>query len=141
MAPSRYLAFINFVFHVTHRGGDAFVYLGESRRIRSLRRADLFRAGDARALRQDQRAVGKLERIVDPVRDEETRLSELARDSLEVAAQSPRRDVIELTERFVEKDDGRIDGKRARQRHALAHAAGKLVHVFVFRPGELDAVE
>ena len=41
-------------------------------------------------------------------------------------------------ERFVEQQHVRIDGERARQRHALAHAARQLVRVVA---GKLSEVE
>jgi len=85
------------VLGIAHRGGDPVVCGFERRGIGALCPGDVF-GMYACALRQDQSAIGEFKRIVDPVRDEKTRLSKLARDAVEVAAQSARGDVIELAE-------------------------------------------
>ena len=48
---------------------------------------------------------------------------------------------VERTERLVEQQHLRVDGQRARQRHALALAAGQLVGVAGLKTGEPDDLQ
>ena len=66
--------------------------------------------------------VGYWTRIVDPVRDQHARLAEPPHQLGHVGAKRLRGHVIELTEAFVEQEQGRIDGQRACQRRSLAHS-------------------
>ena len=45
---------------------------------------------------------------------------------------------VDRGERLVEQQHVRIDGERARQRHALAHAAGQLVRIVTGKFGEVE---
>ena len=48
---------------------------------------------------------------------------------------------VERAERLVEQQDARLDGERARQRDALALAAGQLRRIAVAERAELDQIE
>ena len=44
---------------------------------------------------------------------------------------------VERAERLIEQEDARLDGQRARERHALALPAGELVRIAIGEPVEL----
>ena len=48
---------------------------------------------------------------------------------------------VERGERLVEQQHVRIDGERARQRRALAHAAGQLVRIVIGELGETESFQ
>ncbi len=48
---------------------------------------------------------------------------------------------VDRGERLVEQQHVGIDGQRARQRHALAHAAGQLVRIVIGKFGEVEIFE
>ena len=50
-------------------------------------------------------------------------------------------DLVERAERLVHQQQLRIEGERARDRHALLHAAGQLPGKFPLEAGELDQRE
>ena len=60
-------------------------------------------------------------------------------DAAELLLQLPARDRVERAERLVHQQDGRIDGERARDAHALALAAGELVRPAVRIGGRIES--
>ena len=48
---------------------------------------------------------------------------------------------VERTERLVEQQDARLDGQRARERDALALAAGQLAGIAIGQPVQLNEIE
>ena len=103
------------------------------REIDLARRADL---GD-RALAHDDDAVAELHRLGLIVRDIDRGDAERAQQPIELAAQPIAQRGVERGQRLVEQQDARPDRHRARQRHALALAAGELVDPAVLQPRDV----
>ena len=89
----------------THRGCDLGVKICNLVRVRPRLVADADLEGHLGRRTQHQRSIGHLKRIIDPVGNQQTGLVEFAGDLEEIPAQGPRCDVVELTERFIEKND------------------------------------
>ena len=71
-------------------------------------------------------AVGEHRRLVERVGDEEDRRRGLAPQAQELVAHQEARLLVERAERLVEQDQARLHDERARDAHALAHAAREL---------------
>src|SRR6266536_303827 len=84
-------------------------------------------------------AIAEHERLADVVGDEDDGLAIAHPDRLEELVHVRARLGVERAERLVHEEHGRIDGERARQRDAHAHAARELVRERVLEPGERDA--
>ena len=101
--------------------------------VEFLRRADLFDA----ALVEHDDAIGELHRFVLIMRDEDGRQSGLLVHVAQPAAQILAHARVERAEGLVEQQHARLDGERARERHALALAAGELRRIARAEPVEL----
>ncbi len=112
--------------------------------VARVRNVDVDDALDSRRPRaHHDHAIGKLHGFVDIVRDEDDRLALRLPDAQQLAAHDQPGDGIERAERLVEKQHVGIDGERARDLHALLHAARKLLRVGVLEalePDERDVV-
>src|ERR1700722_944586 len=97
--------------------------------------------GAARARGHHHDLVGERHRLVDAVGDEHQRLLVDLPDAQELLLQDGAVLLVERRERLVHQQDLGIVGKGARDRDALAHAAGELVGVVVREAGEAGAVE
>ena len=86
-------------------------------------------------------AVGDLERLVLVVGDEHAGDVHLVVQPAQPAAQLLAHLRVERAERLVEQQHPRLDGERARQRDALALAAGELRGIAVAEPVELHQRE
>ena len=73
-----------------------------------------------------QHAVGELHRLGDVVGDQQAGLLQLVLDLQHLVAEQEARLLVERAERLVHQQDLRLRGERARDRDALAHAAGEL---------------
>ncbi len=100
-------------------------------------RADLFDL----ALAHDDDAVGKLQRFLLVVSDEDGGVAGAIVKLAQPAAQFLADLGIERAEGFVEQQDARLDRHGAGQCHTLALAAGKLVRIALFEPRKLDHIE
>ena len=89
----------------------------------------------------EHQLVGELERLVLVVRDEDRGDVQLLVQAAQPAAQLLAHLGIERAERLVEQQHARADGERARERDALALAAGKLRRIAVGEPAELHELE
>ena len=88
--------------------------------------------GDPRRMaRQQQDAVGEIDRLFEVVRDQHRGRAGLDEDALQLLAHEQRHLVVERRERLVEEQDFRLDDQRAHDRDELLLAAGHLVGVAV----------
>ena len=88
--------------------------------------------GDPRRMaRQQQDAVGEIDRLLEIVRDQHRRGAGLHEDALQLLAHEQRHLVVERRERLVEKQDFRLDHQRAHDRDQLLLAAGHLIGIEV----------
>ena len=101
------------------------------------RRADLLDA----AVVEDDDLLGDLHRLLLVVRDEDGRHVHLVVEAAQPGAQLLAHRGVERAERLVEQQHPRLDGERARQRHALALAAGELRRVAVGEAVEVHELE
>ena len=85
--------------------------------------------------------VGDVHRLLLVVRDEDRRHVHLVVQAAQPGAQLLAHARVERAERLVEEEHLRLDGERARERHALPLAAGELRGVAVGRARELDELE
>ena len=90
---------------------------------------------------QGHDAVGKQDRLVDVVGDQDDGLAFLGPDLLELVLQLGARQRVERREGLVEQQDVGIGGQRAGDGDALAHAAGKLGRPAVGGVAEADHVD
>ena len=97
-------------------------------RAASKRTKSAIRAGSAR---QQQDAVGEIDRLFEIVRDQHGRGAGLHEDALQLLAHEQRHLVVERRERLVEEQDLRLDHQRAHDRDELLLAAGHLVGIAV----------
>ncbi len=86
-------------------------------------------ADPSRCRRHDYDAIGQARRFPHVVCNEDNRFAALLPNALDVAVKLLARHGVERRERFVHQEHTRVRRQRARQRHALFHAAGKLMHV------------
>ena len=77
--------------------------------------------------------VAEQDRLLDRVRHEDHRLAHLVENARELLLHDDFGLRIERGERLVHQQDRPLHDQRARQRHALAHAAGELVGRFYIR--------
>ena len=94
------------------------------------------------AICQYRDAVAYGVKAIEVMGDHENRQSQGLLQSPDQDVELPGRDRVKPGGRFVEKHDVRVEGKRARQCHALGHAArdlgGKLVAVPRIQPDHLE---
>ena len=84
--------------------------------------------------------VSQDDRFVNIVRDEQHRLASRRADPLQLALHVGTRMGVERRERLVHQQHIGLDRERAREVDALAHAAGELVRVVVFKPLEVETL-
>ena len=99
-------------------------------------------AGDAAgpAGEQDD-ALAEAGGLAHVVGDEDDRAAGRAPDALELLVQQVARDGVERGERLVHEQHGTVLREGARERDALAHAAGELVRALLGGIREVDGVE
>ncbi len=119
-----------FADEVLHKGGLRLL-------VDLLRRTDLLQA----ALVEHDHAVGELERLLLVVRHEHRGDVDLLVQLAQPAAQFLAHLGVERAERLVEQEDARLDGERARERHALALPARKLRRIAMAEGPELHQFE
>ena len=108
-------------------------------RIVALRHVDDDFVDDAAgAPAHDQHAVGQRHGFRQIVGDEQRGLARELQRLRQVALQHHAGLRVDRRERLVEQQHMRIDGQRARQRHALAHAAGQLVRIVIGKFREIE---
>ena len=95
----------------------------------------------ARPRRHDADAVGEHGRLVERVRDEEHGRRRLAPQAQEFVAHQEARLLVERAERLVEQDQARLHDERARDAHALAHAARELRGIARREVGQADELQ
>ena len=81
--------------------------------------------------RQQQHAVGEVDRLFEIVRDQHRGGAGFHEDALQLLAHEQRHLVVERRERLVEKQDLRLDHQRAHDRDELLLAAGHLIGIAV----------
>ena len=101
-----------------------------------LRRTVGFRHGDlaqdsTRRRGEHVHAVAEIDGFFDGMRHEEHRCLRFLPQLVEQLLHAEPRGRIERAERLVHQDDARPEDQRARDRHALAHAAGELARILV----------
>ena len=89
----------------------------------------------------DHDPVGDLQRLFLVVRDEHAGDVQFVVQAAQPATQLLAHLGVERAERLVEQQHARLDGERARQRNALALAAGELVRIAIAEPVELDQLQ
>ena len=88
--------------------------------------------GDLRRMaRQQQNAVGEIDRLFEIVRDQHGGGAGLHEDALQLLAHEQRHLVVERRERLVEEQDFRLDHQRPHDRDQLLLAARHLVGIAV----------
>ena len=87
----------------------------------------------ARPPREHDDAIGHEDGLVDVVRHVEDRLARPLPDRQQLLLHELARLGVERGERLVHQQHGRIDGQRARDAHALPHAARELVRIAASR--------
>ena len=78
------------------------------------------------AVLDDDDPVGELDGLQHVVRHEQHGLLRPLPDRLELLAQLPRRDRVEVAERLVHQQEVGLDRERAGDPHALLHPAGEM---------------
>src|ERR1700730_1058320 len=86
-------------------------------------------ANAARCRRHDDDPIGQASGFAHIVCDEDNRFAPLLPNALDIAVKLLARHGVERSERFVHQEHTRVRRKGARQRDALFHSAGKLMHV------------
>ena len=86
--------------------------------------------------REHAAAVAEEDRLLDVVGDEQDRLLRRLRDLVELLAERDARLRIDGRERLVHQHHFGIRGERARDGHALLHAAGELVRILLLEADE-----
>ena len=86
-------------------------------------------------------AVGEPNGLANVVRHEDDRLAGRAPDPLDLALEDLARLRVERGERLVHQEDRGVGRERARDRAALAHAAGQLVRVAIAEAPEVHQAE
>src|SRR5262249_38712224 len=84
-----------------------------------------------RTAREQENAVGEIDRLLEVVRDEHRRRARFHEDALERVAHEQRHLVVEGRERLVEKKDLRFHHERSHDRDELLLAARQLIGVTV----------
>ncbi len=124
------------------RQRDRFADEGDDERrgwpiVEFFRRADLF---DAAFVEHDD-AIGELHRLILIMRDENRRQSRLLMNVAQPAAQILAHARVKRAEGLVEQQHARLDGERARERDALALAAGELRRIAAAKSVELHELQ
>ena len=88
-----------------------------------------------------QHAVGQRHGFQQVVGDEQRGLAGALERLRQIALQHDAGLRVDRRERLVEQQHRRIDRERARQRHALAHAAGQLMRIVLGEFGELEVFQ
>ena len=88
-----------------------------------------------------QHAVGELHGLGDVVGDQQAGLLQLMLDLQHLVAEQQPRLLVERAERLVHQQDLRLGGERARDRDALAHAAGQLGRIALLEAVEADEID
>ena len=83
-------------------------------------------------------AVGDVDRLLDRVGDEDEGLVLVGAQPDQVFLEFPPVLLVDRRKRFIEEQHVGIDRQRPRQADALAHAARKLVRIFVLEAGKAD---
>ena len=121
-----------------------------SRKLQILARADVPRvrnvdvddALDPRRPRaHDDHPIGQLHGFIDVVGHEDDRLALRFPDAQQLAAHDQPGDGIERAERLVEEQHVGIDGQRARDFHALLHAARELLRIRLLESLKTDQLD
>src|ERR1700741_2149271 len=95
--------------------------------------------GNAPRARREQRdLVGQVRRLLDAVGDKNDRFLVVAQEVQQVLLELAPRLLVDRGERLVHQDDVGVDGERAREADALAHAAGELARVAVLEALQAD---
>ena len=81
--------------------------------------------------RQHDHPLGHADRLADVVRDQDRGLALAPQDLGHLVGEREPRLRVERRERLVEQHDVRLGAERARERHALAHAARELARQMV----------
>src|SRR5262249_566289 len=85
----------------------------------------------ARTRREDDHAVGEIDRLVDVMGDEQHRLARRIPNLLQLLLQQLAVLRVERTERLIHQQNARIEREQARESHALLHAARQLARIVV----------
>ena len=91
--------------------------------------------------RHHQHPLAEERRLVDRVGDEQDGRAGLLPDAAQLLVQPVARDLVERAERLVHQQEPRPAEQRARDRDALAHAAGELVREAVLPAFEADQLQ
>src|ERR1700738_4820430 len=89
----------------------------------------------------DQDAIGELDRLFNVVGDKENGFLFALPDAYQIGAHFQASEKVERAERFIHVNDVGIRRERARDLHTLAHPAGKLVRIGVFKSGQTHHVD
>ena len=101
----------------------------------------MMRDTPARAARQHDDLVGQVDRLLDRVRDEQEGLLLVLAQAQQVFLELAAGLLVDGRERLVHEQHVGVDGERAGEADALAHAAGELVRVALLEAGEADLVD
>ena len=93
------------------------------------REFDLDIVSQTSALGEHQNSVGQLDGLANVVRDEDDRFTRLGPDRVQLSAQRPRRNGIEVAERLVHEQHVGLGRERPCDADALLHAARQLAGV------------
>jgi hypothetical protein len=99
------------------------------------------RAHAPRVRRQQRDAVAHHQRLFDGVRDEQQREAHLVPQLEQLLLHLAARERVERGEGLVHQQHARLHRQRARDGHALLHAAGELVRMHVGELGQAHLVE
>ena len=112
---------------------------GHERRLARMRLVDGDDLLDAAGTRREHRnAVGQKHRLAETVGDENDGLARARQQHREILAQHHAGLLVERAERLVHQQDVGFQAERARQRRALAHAAGQLSRKMLGEAVEAD---
>ena len=95
----------------------------------------------ARMRRQQQHAAAQHQRLFDGVSDEQQREAHLFPQDHQLFLHAPPRQRVQRGEGLVHQQHARLHGQRARDRHALLHAAGQGVGIGVGEARQPDLVQ
>ncbi len=108
-------------------------------RLRPLRDVDV--GEQLRRLAEHHDAVADADRLFQLMRDQDRGRAAFARQRQEGLAQFRRRHLVEMAEGLVGQQDIGLHREGARDRHALAHAAGQFVRIGIGELAEAQPVE
>src|SRR6266436_3896485 len=108
-------------------------------RSRQIYRKFFVNASGMRGKKQD--TISQARRFADVVRDKDDGFTTGFPNLLNVAVKLLASQGIKRGERFVHEQHAWIRRKRASQRDALLHSAGKLMNVCVFKPAQTDQLQ